>query len=244
MSSTAAATQDVSPPVQPGADTKPAYPAASAVPTQSGPLGIQFDFNFGARVLWPEGYWRVRLSDADTGNVLFASENRAAMVASSKRWFVRFRPEGWDLGGGAVPVPVFTHGYEASGREVLVHFPIGTLGDTLAWFPHAARFAEDLGCRLICTISGLIIPLLRNAYPRIGFLTHEEVAEYGLAGRTYATYHLGLFFDDAACDWQPTDFRHVGLHRTAASIPGVGPAEAPPRLALPDDSAPFPNLTP
>jgi autotransporter strand-loop-strand O-heptosyltransferase len=49
----------------------------------------------------------------------------------------------------------------------------------------------------------------------------------------------GLFFDDAENVWQPTDFRLVGLHRTAGYILGVDPSEEPPRLALPDDSRPI-----
>ena len=40
------------------------------------------------------------------------------------------------------------------------------MGDVLAWFPYAARFAEEHpGCRVTCILSGLIIPLLWDAYP-------------------------------------------------------------------------------
>jgi autotransporter strand-loop-strand O-heptosyltransferase len=70
-------------------------------------------------------------------------------------------------------------------------------------------------------------------------LNHTEAVEQGLPGRAYATYCMGLFFDDVACDRQPVDFRHVGLHRTAAYILGVDPTEEPPRLALPDESRPI-----
>ena len=42
-----------------------------------------------------------------------------------------------------------------------------------------------------------------------------------------------------ANDWQPTDFRLVGLHRTAGYILGVDPTEEAPRLALPDDDRPI-----
>ena len=49
------------------------------------------------------------------------------------------------------------------------------------------------------------------------------------ADTAYATYCLGLFFDDTEFINQPTDFRHVGLHRTAGYILGVDPAEEPPR---------------
>ncbi len=49
--------------------------------------------------------------------------------------------------------PVLSHDYDARGRDVLIQFPIGTLGDILAWFPYAARFAEVHGCRLTCAMS-------------------------------------------------------------------------------------------
>ena len=50
---------------------------------------------------------------------------------------------------------------------------------------------------------------------------------------------MGLFFDDKDCIYQPSDFRHVGLHRTAGYILGVDPTEEPPRIALADDSRPI-----
>jgi autotransporter strand-loop-strand O-heptosyltransferase len=65
------------------------------------------------------------------------------------------------------------------------------------------------------------------------------VVEQKIAESVYATYCLGLFFDDAENIWQPTDFRHVGLHRTAGYILGVDPSEIAPRLVLPDESRPI-----
>ena len=80
-----------------------------------------------------------------------------------------------------------------------------------------------------------LIPLFRDAYPDITFLPHEEIRPE----RYYATYSMGLFFDDKDFTFQPCDFRHVGLHRTAGYILGVDPTEVPPRIALPDDSRPI-----
>ncbi len=42
-------------------------------PTQSGPEGIRYDFNDGARVLLPEGKWHVRLMDAHSGTFFLAA---------------------------------------------------------------------------------------------------------------------------------------------------------------------------
>ncbi len=216
---------------------KGAYPPPAAAPTQEGPAGVRFDFNMGCRVLIPlqanpDQEWRVRLRDLDTGNTLFETKLKQGFINSSKRWFVRFQIEVWQ--DEAV---ILQHDLTLQDRAVLIQFPVGTLGDTMGWFPYAARFAAVHGCRLTCTMSALIIPLFRDAYPHISFVPHEEVEP----SQFYATYSLGLFFDDADNTWQPTDFRLVGLHRTAAYILGVDPAEEAPRMALPDESRPIPE---
>ncbi len=207
-----------------------AYPAPASVPTQVGPCGIRYDFNLGGRVFLPQGEWKIRISDLDTGNVLYETEIQQAQVGTRKRYYLRCGIEVWS--GGKL---VFEHQYSARDRDVLIQFPIGTLGDVLAWFPYAARFQEVQGCRLTCTMSPLIIPLLERAYPHINFVPHEEVRPE----QFYATYSMGLFFDDADFAWQPVDFRAVGLHKTAAYILGVDPAEQAPVLALPDESRPI-----
>ena len=214
-------------------ETKRAYPAAAEVPTQQAPHGIQFDFNDGCRVVFPETTqpWRVRLSDLDTGNILFETELKGGRVNSSKRYFVRFRIEVWQEGKS-----LFSHDYSNVDRDVLVHLPVGTLGDTLGWFPYIAKFAErHPECRLTCSMGEKLIPLLRGAYPDITFLTHDEVKPENY----YATYSIGLFFDDKDFVHQPCDFRHVGLHRTAGYILGVDPTEVPPNIALTDDTPPI-----
>ena len=219
-----------------------AFPPPAAQPTQLGPHGIRFDFNQGARVVLPareKGQWRVRLRDLDTGNILFQSDVKGAFVSSAKRFYVRFSVEVWELDDAGNTTPVLTHEYDCRGRDVLIQFPIGTLGDILAWFPYAARFGEVRGCKLTCAMSVLIIPLLKDAYPSIRFVTHEQVTEEHLAEQAYASYSLGLFFDDADNIWQPTDFRHVGLHRTAGYILGVDPTEEPPRIGIPDEGRPI-----
>jgi autotransporter strand-loop-strand O-heptosyltransferase len=239
-------TVDVFPPAvaAAGVETKRAFPAPAAMPTQRGPDFIRFDINDGARVVVPnrtEGLWRIRLRDLDTGNILFESENQGALVRSSKRFFVRFCIEVFDLRDGEPERQVLDHRYDARGQQVLIQFPVGTLGDILAWFPYAARFGQKHGCQLICAMSPLISALLADAYPAIRFVSHDEVEALALADTVYATYSLGLFFDDVDCKFQPTDFRQVGLHRTAGYILGVDPAEEAPRLAIPDESRPIPE---
>jgi autotransporter strand-loop-strand O-heptosyltransferase len=204
------------------------------MPTQEGPKGLRFDFNYGCRVALPDGEhpWAVRLSDIDTGNTIYQTELKNGAVSSSKRYFVRFRLE-----VAQQRKIVFTHDYSARGRDVLIQIPVGTLGDPLGWFPYAVKFKDEHGCRLTCAMGEPLISLMRDTHPDITFLTHEEINPE----RYYATYHLGLFFDDNDCHAQPCDFRLVGLHRTAGYILGVDPAEVPPRVAVAEGGRPIPE---
>ena len=221
---------------------KAPYPPPASQPTQDGPSGIRFDFNHGARVLLPnrtQGKWRVRLRDLDTGNILFQSENQGAIVSSAKRYYVRIGIDVWEVDDAGTATSVFAHEYDARDREVLIQLPVGTIGDTVGWFPYVARFARLHGARVICAMSGLLIPLFRDAYPDLRLVTHEELESEKIPEQVYATYSVGLFFTDKDYIHQPTDFRHVGLHRTAGYILGVDPKEEPPRLTIPDDTRPI-----
>lgn len=221
---------------EPTVESKPvkrAYPAPASQPTQIGAQGIRFDFNDGCRVLLPEGQWRVRLRDLDTGNILYETDISAGRINTTKRYYLRCRIDVWT--GESAGEPVFRHDYSAKDREVLVQFPVGTLGDTVGWFPYAVKFQEQHGCRLSCAMAEALIPLFQNAYPDIRFLTHEQV----VPEQYYATYSIGLFFDDETRVHQPCDFRLVGLHRTAGYILGVDPTEVPPRIAIEDDRRPM-----
>jgi len=206
------------------------------IPTQQGPGGLRFDFNDGCRVMLPESThpWRVRLSDLDTGNVLYETEIKGGRVNSSARYFVRFRLEVRQH-----DELLISHDYNAADREVLIRFPVETLGDTIAWLPYVEKFQKLHGCRLTCAISAKLIALFRDAYPAISFVTPEQVENT----RYYATYKVVLFFKGGVIydykDRVPCDFRYVGLQRAAAYILAVDPAETPPRIVIPDDRRPI-----
>ncbi len=221
----------------------PAYPPPANLPTQLDEAsGVRFDFNMGARVLLPQllsDSWHIRLRDLDTGNILFESINQGAFVASSKHFYVRFGIDLWRIGAAGETTQVLAHEYDCRDREVLIQFPVGTLGDIVGWFPYAAAFAERHSAKVTCAMSSLLIPLFQDAYPHIRFVTHEEQVEQNLPEKAYATYYMGMFFDDTESIWQPTDFRHVGLHRTAGYILGVDPTEARPLLSPLDKGRPI-----
>ncbi len=193
-------------------------------PSMAGPCGIRYDFNDGARVLLPEGRWRVALLDDDSGNVLFRCETGAGWVTSAKKYFVRFRIQVWR---GNETAPLLDETLSLKNRDVLISFPTGTLGDLLGWFHYAERFRQLHGCRLECTMASNIIALLESQYPDIRFSPPDAVRN----SAPYATYRVGLFFGGNDTH-QPVDFRQVGFHRTAGYILGTDPREEPPRLDL------------
>ena len=194
------------------------------MPTQKGPAGILYDFNDGARLFLPPGQWHAQIIDADAGNILFSCDSEGGWITSTKKYFVNFGFKVWQRGQKD---PVFEHHLDLKNRNVLVSFPVGTLGDLIGWFPYAERFWQKHGCKMECTMGQLIIDLFKEQYPDISFSTPEAVK----MKTPYATYRIGLYFG-GDLDHQPIDFRQVGLHRTAGYILGVDPTENRPRLQL------------
>ena len=221
---------------------KPVYLPPPAQPVIEAEKGVRYDFNLGARVFLPTrelGRWRVTLEDMDTGNILFHNENTGAFISSSKRYYVKFRIAVIDIAEDGTETLIVNHEYDPIDKEILIQLPVGTLGDTLAWFPYVNRFAEERNARVTCLLSGLILPLLKDSYPHLTLMTSDEAEAKGCVSNSYATYCLGLFFDDKDCLQQPTDFRFVGLHKTAAYILGVSPHEEAPRFQIADDTSPL-----
>lgn len=193
-------------------------------PAIAGPAGIRYDFNDGARVLLPEGSWRVMILDDDSDNILFSCETGAGWVSSAKKYYVRFRIKVWR---SAEMQPVLDETLSLTGRNVLISFPSGTLGDLLGWFHYAERFRQLHQCRLECVMAQNLIDLLKAQYPDICFSAPDAASPR----LPYATYRIGLFFGGNTTH-QPLDFRQTGFHRIAGHILGVDPREEAPRLNL------------
>ncbi|EHH68013.1 putative glycosyltransferase [Gluconobacter morbifer G707] len=225
-------------------DDHPYFPPP-VLPVVVAPHGVRFDFNDGARVTVPalsdgEGQWHIRLSDHVTGNILFDARLKGGAVSSTKKYRVPFTVDVWLEKPDADPEPVVHHDIHLADRPVLVQLPVGTLGDTLAWLPAVIRFARESRARLTCSVADVILPLVKDANPDITLVGHEIARrDAGFTKGFYATYNLGLFFKDTDFTRQPTDFRHVGLHRTAAYILGIDPwHDDPPAITISDVASP------
>ena len=187
--------------------------------------GIKFDFNNGIRIKFPKGGYRLIFSDTDTGTILYNAEiDNESFVTSVKKFFIRFRLEIFRPGEQQ---PIFVHDYDAENKAVMIQLPVNTIGDAIGWFSYVERFQQKHKCKIICVMAPWIADLVRDQYPDITFVSKEETVEF----KPYACYYLGLFFEDNV-DNQPTDFRYIGLHRTAGYILGVDPSDEPPRFKL------------
>ncbi|CAI3960065.1 ADP-heptose:LPS heptosyltransferase (RfaF) (PDB:1PSW) [Commensalibacter communis] len=226
------------------------YPLPAAELTQKDKSGISFDFNQGCRVKLPKPKknttWHLQMMDSNTGNILFEHNNlQETVVLSTKQWFVQFGIKVWSRSITSEDQQekeelILDYIFNLDDQIILIQFPNGTLGDTLAWMSYAARFAtKHSKSKVFCALSDLISPLFKKSYPNIHFVTHQEVIDQKLPQKAYATYNLGLFFDDKDCNLQPTDFRFVGLHKTAAYILGVSPEEEPAKIDFPDEGRPI-----
>ncbi|MEN3174643.1 autotransporter strand-loop-strand O-heptosyltransferase [Gluconobacter sp. OJA] len=226
-------------------DEKSPYLAIPSVPVVEGGQGVRFDFNDGARVMVPDiapelGQWHVRLSDYATGNILFDARLKGGMVSSTKKYFVPFLIDVWLEKPDGTREDILHHELSLTGRPVLVQLPVGTLGDTIAWLPAAIRLAQQTGAKVSCSVADVILPLVKEANPDITLVGHDEAqANKTFTSAFYASYNIGLFFTDTELTHQPTDFRHVGLHRTAAYILGVDPwNDNPPGITIQDGDTP------
>ena len=195
---------------------------AGEVRQESGIAGIKFDFNYGARVTVPQGEYRVKFIDREACLTVYDAPASGVLVTSSKKYFIDFRIEVYEK-----DKLIFAHDLDLQGKKVLLKFPVGILGDVLAWFPYAEVFRKKHQCELYCAMAEELAGIISPAYPEISFIKPEERPE-GL----YASYYMGIFFP---CDdrvHQPGDFRIRGLHKNAAMILGQGNSTEPEELSI------------
>jgi autotransporter strand-loop-strand O-heptosyltransferase len=196
------------------------------IPTQEGPMGIRYDFNDGARILLPKGKWHVEIIDDESDNIIFACDADEGWVLSTKKYYIPFRIKVWIRGQAD---PVLDHTLDLKGKEVVIKFPVGTLGDIVGWMPYAEKFQKKHNCITECYMAKNLADLFAPQYPELFFTFPPAEAKFQ---KSYASYRIGLFFRGNTTDHQPVDFRQVGLHKTAGYILGVDPEEEAPRITL------------
>lgn len=184
---------------------------------ETGLPGIRLDFNGGVRLVVPEGNYHLRITDQDTMVSLVEKDFRGLFFTTEKKFYINFLVELWRDG-----IKILTHHLDLAGKNVRFCFPVGVLGDGLAFIPAVEAFRRKHGCRAYCVVSEQQAALFRPAYPEIVFLAEEmEVPD------CYATYVL---WTSSNPNDLPFDYRYTGFSRCVPFMLGLGDVELRPVL--------------
>ncbi|GAB6853453.1 autotransporter strand-loop-strand O-heptosyltransferase [Asaia astilbis] len=201
-----------------------------STPSQTGPDGIRYDFQDGCRVSLPQGDWHLEIRDRLTQTLLYAGESKGGTVASTKKYFVPF----------SITVRhsdriVFEHDLNLQDRDVLIDMHLGGIGDHIAWMGHVERFATQHGCRLTCVVRQGLAELFDTNVPNLTVSDDTGLLEKSF----YARYKVLIFFNDFARDYQPTDYRQVGLGVSGAYILGLSAVNRQPEIRIAEGGRPI-----
>ena len=201
------------------------FGSVSREPTQiDEATGIRYDFNLGARYMLPEGLWDIRISNSENGDI-YLEEKMPGGTEYSFPWkyYIPYEISFYD----AQMDRSFHHRMNLKDKKVAIKIMQKTLGDPLYLMAAVNRFVGVHGCNAVVYASPRIAEILNNGNSRISFrpLEEEDVS------LPYATYYLGLFFDQNVY-WQPYDFRTYSLIQQGQHILGLPDTEIlhPPRV--------------
>lgn len=201
------------------------------MPSQTGPEGILYDFQDGCRISVPPGDgWRVEIRDVSTHTLLFAHDTTGGFISSTKKYFVPFGLRVTRNGA-----TVFEHVLNLAGKEVLVDMHLGGIGDHLAWMGHVEAFSTKHNCHVLCLVRPGLKELFEGQNPAVTVTDDVSVLERGF----YAAYKVLIFFNDINRDYQPNDYRQVGLVVSGAYILGVSPEERKPAIRIAEGGRPL-----
>lgn len=139
--------------------------------------GLRLDFNCGLRLDVPEGNFRIRISDADSGQIFFDKYIFGGRLISIEQIFIH-----WHIEVFLDDKKIFTHTLNLEGQPVTLAFLHNVLGDTLALLPFAREFKKRHRCKLSICLPDYLSELAAYLYPDL-----PQVDKVNF--ETYATYY-------------------------------------------------------
>ena len=219
------------------------YTLPAGLPTiQVGDTGVRYDFNLGCRIHVPfneKEHYFISIVDHKTGmtvfNAVVDTKDHPNGMSATTNW-IYHKQYHIVVKNTATNETLLDHIYDASDKRVLIECPDCGLGDAIGWFSCAIKFQKKWNCKLVFACPKYIADMFRKTYPDVEFIERREAPEKCFTGDNpvYATYYPGLFFDNNP-QFQPEDFRQVGIHRHVATMLDVDKADEPPKV---DCSAP------
>ena len=174
---------------------------------ETGIDGLRLDFNFGLRLDVPEGNFRVKISDFDTGQIFFDHYASGGRLISVEKYFIR-----WHVEVFLDEKKIFTHTFDPKDQPVAVIGKAGAIGDLLALLPYIAEFKKIFGCKLSLCLPDYLREVAARLYPEISLVDEINF-------ETYARYYP--FMLHSSFPLTPADWRRVSLTRTGGLLFGI-----------------------
>ena len=175
---------------------------------ETGFPGLRLDFNFGLRLDIPEGNFRVKVSDFDSGQVFFDKHISGGRLLSAEQYFVR-----WQVEVFLDEKKIFSHVLDLEGQKVtLVIWLASALGDQIALLPYIREFKKYYRCELSVCLSDKFKELVAQLYPDIPQIDKADF-------NTYATYYPAMF--QSPFPIVQVDARQMRMNRMGGMLLGI-----------------------
>ena len=171
---------------------------------ETGIESLRLDFNFGLRLDIPEGNFRVRVSDFDSGQIFFDKYISGGRLLSAEQYFVR-----WHVEVFLNEEKIFTHTFNLEGQHVIIGLKIDTLGDMIALLPYLREFQKIHRCKLSVCTNDNFRELIAKLYPDINLIDEMNF-------EAYATYYPCMLI--SPMPFTPADCRNVSMLRVGGML--------------------------
>lgn len=169
--------------------------------------GVKLDFNFGLRLEVPQGNWRVKISDFDSGVIFFDKLVSDVRLNSLENYYIHWQVEIYRDG-----VKVFSHVMDLTGRKVLIVIPKIGMGDIIAALPYVQEMKRRYNCQVSMILPQFLSELAAYLYPDI-------LQEKNVSYKHYATFHI--FLPSNILPVWPIDMRNCPMNRITGVALGI-----------------------
>ena len=174
---------------------------------ETGFPGLRLDFNFGLRLDIPEGNFRVKISDFDSGQVFFDKHISGGRLLSVEQYFIR-----WQVEVFLDDEEIFSHVLDLEGQPVTIMFRLPILGDFMAFLPYLREFKKVHRCNLSICLKDNLTELVSQLYPDL-----PQIDEVNFD--TYATYYPVMPLSPFPII--PVDVRQMPINRIGGIFLGI-----------------------
>jgi autotransporter strand-loop-strand O-heptosyltransferase len=131
---------------------------------------------------------------------------------------------------------IWEHVFDVKNKKVFISIESSSLGDNLAWFPHAEIFRREKGANVV--VSTFQNDLFKDQYPDIEFVAKGE----GVPD-LYACFRVGWFYGEDTDKFNPImhprNFRTISMQEAVTDILGLPFTHEKPLIKIPDTEHPF-----